>query len=73
LRQKEQAVDIDNGWRSSTYCDDKQYACVQVRTTPAGAGVRDSTDPAGPTLEFGAASWTSFVEAVKDGLGTAGV
>ncbi|MEV0193842.1 DUF397 domain-containing protein [Kitasatospora purpeofusca] len=35
--------------------------------TPALVPVRDSKDPSGPVLLFPAASWQSFVSALRDG------
>nr|MDT0659243.1 DUF397 domain-containing protein [Micromonospora sp. DSM 115978] len=47
-------------WRKSTRSNGGG-ACVEVAVGERGVGVRDSKDPAGPVLVFGAAAWTAFV------------
>ena len=41
--------------------------CVEVRFALGTVGVRDSKDPSGPILEFGAESWRTFVDSVRRG------
>ncbi|QES50443.1 DUF397 domain-containing protein [Streptomyces venezuelae] len=62
-------------WFTSSYSDNGG-ACVSVATNLAGprglVPVRDSKNPDGPVLGFGAAAFASFVASVKaDRLGTA--
>lgn len=54
-------------WRKSMRSLQPNNECVEVADVPDGVLVRDSKDPAGPVLEFDAASWTSFVRALRDG------
>jgi uncharacterized protein DUF397 len=42
-------------------------ACVEVAPLPFTMAVRDSKDPDGPVLLFGAASWRSFIAALRTG------
>ncbi|MGY4989814.1 DUF397 domain-containing protein [Streptomyces nigrescens] len=54
-------------WRKSTYSNGDGGNCVQVvDDLPGIIPVRDSKDPHGPTIVFPAATWSSFVSAVKD-------
>lgn len=41
--------------------------CVEVATLPNGVALRDSKDPAGPVLMFGAPMWQDFMSSVKSG------
>ncbi len=51
------------GWRSSSYC--YEYGgCLEVAPAPAGVLVRDSKDPAGPTLAVTTAQWQAFLTTV---------
>ncbi|MEV0217681.1 DUF397 domain-containing protein [Micromonospora sp. NPDC050695] len=55
-------------WRKSTRSGDNNGACVEVADNlPGLVAVRDSKDPAGPTLTFSPAAWTSFVRFTKSG------
>jgi len=52
----------DAKWRKSTRSGSSGGDCVEVADNlPGIVGVRDSKDPAGPTLTFGPASWRAFV------------
>ena len=42
-------------------------SCVEVADVPDGVYVRDSKNPDGAVLSFGAGSWRDFVAAVRDG------
>ncbi|GAA1388932.1 hypothetical protein GCM10009639_15990 [Kitasatospora putterlickiae] len=54
-------------WRKSSYSG-AQSNCVEVAGGATGVvPVRDSKDPGGPALMFGADAWASFVAGVKDG------
>lgn len=58
----------DGVWFTSSYSNDQGGACVEVAGLANGRmAVRDSKDPGGPELCFGAAAWASFAAAVKDG------
>ncbi|MGP8299710.1 DUF397 domain-containing protein [Streptomyces inhibens] len=54
--------EIVNAFRKSSYSG-QEGDCLEVADTADGHRVvRDSKDPAGPCLVFGAGAWTSFVE-----------
>ncbi|MER5629791.1 DUF397 domain-containing protein [Streptomyces nitrosporeus] len=56
------------GWRKSTHSGNEGGSCVEVIDHhPTAVPVRDSKAPHGPALLIPAASWTSFVTALKDG------
>ncbi|MGA5559578.1 DUF397 domain-containing protein [Streptomyces platensis] len=63
------AIDLSHiTWRKSTYSNPDGGACIEVSDDlPALVPVRDSKDPHGPALLFDAATWSSFVTAVKGG------
>ncbi|NLU76748.1 DUF397 domain-containing protein [Streptomyces sp. HNM0575] len=48
-------------WFKSSYSTDDGPSCVEVAASRGTAHVRDSKDPAGPNLAFGARSWARFV------------
>lgn len=55
-------------WRKSSYSGGNGGNCVEVAVLPdGGRAVRDSKDPAGARLAFGADAWRAFVAGVKDG------
>ena len=53
-------------WRKSTRSGDNGGDCVEVANNlPGLVAVRDSKDPAGPTLTFSPTAWAAFVRTVK--------
>lgn len=52
-------------WRKSTYSGGQGGECVEVADGFAVVPVRDSKDPDGPALVFGADAWSAFVAEVK--------
>ncbi|MFG2183051.1 DUF397 domain-containing protein [Streptomyces abikoensis] len=56
-------------WVKSSYSGNGGDTCVEwspsAAATTGAVPVRDSKDPAGPTLRFSPAAWTSFVTDVK--------
>jgi hypothetical protein len=53
-------------WRKSTRSGDNGGNCVEVADNlPDVVAVRDSKDPAGPTLTFSPDSWTAFIRAAR--------
>ncbi|MGW0314454.1 DUF397 domain-containing protein [Streptomyces flavidovirens] len=55
-------------WRKSSYSNSDGGACVEVSDDFATVvPVRDSKVLDGPALVFPAASWTSFVSAIRGG------
>ncbi|WP_031516612.1 DUF397 domain-containing protein [Streptomyces sp. NRRL F-5123] len=55
-------------WRKSSYSNSDGGECVEVADGVTGlVPVRDSKDPEGPALLFGADAWVAFVGAVKAG------
>jgi len=54
-------------WRKSSYSDGGANNCVEVADNcPGIVPVRDSKTPHVHPLVFSAASWTAFVERLKD-------
>jgi hypothetical protein len=59
-------MDSDSaGWRKSTYSGGNGGDCVEVGTTTAGVGVRDTTDRAGVLLALPAGAWRSLLAKVR--------
>ena len=54
-------------WRKSTHSNGSGN-CIEVADDFISGiiPVRDSKDPQGPALMFGAEAWSAFVQAVKD-------
>jgi hypothetical protein len=48
-------------WRKTTHSGGNGGECVEVATADTEIAVRDSKDPAGPTLAFTPPAWHSFV------------
>jgi hypothetical protein len=51
-------------WRKSS-ASAGQGECAEVGQDGAVVGVRDSQDPGGPVLAFGAGPWTEFLARVR--------
>ncbi|MFA1549013.1 DUF397 domain-containing protein [Actinomadura chokoriensis] len=52
-------------WRKSSRSGHQGGECVEVATFAPEIAVRDSKDPDGPRLAFGAAEWRTFARRVK--------
>lgn len=53
-------------WRKSSYSDGGGTNCLEVADNcPGIVPVRDSKQPHGPVLVFGASPWVSFLAGVK--------
>ncbi|MCX5398927.1 DUF397 domain-containing protein [Streptomyces sp. NBC_00102] len=53
-------------WRKSSHSDGGGTNCVEVAGSLSGVvPVRDSKNPAGPTLAITTPAWTSFLDALK--------
>ncbi|QXE35690.1 DUF397 domain-containing protein [Streptomyces sp. GMY02] len=59
------------GWRKSSYSGAAQGECLEVAEGYASVPVRDSKNPAGPTLLFQTNDWSTFITAIKDASLTA--
>ncbi|MFB7375575.1 DUF397 domain-containing protein [Streptomyces sp. NPDC056222] len=61
--------DLSNArWLKSSYSDGDGGNCVEVAyDVPGVVPVRDSKNPAGPTLIVPAAAWAAFVAEVRRG------
>jgi uncharacterized protein DUF397 len=57
-------VEVAVVWRKSSYSG-TQTNCVEAAEFGHVVAVRDSKDPAGPTLTFSPAAWTSFVATLE--------
>ncbi|MEU9119212.1 DUF397 domain-containing protein [Streptomyces sp. NPDC048506] len=55
-------------WRKSSYSNDDGGHCIEVADGfPGVVPVRDSKNPAGPTLAIPADAWTEFIDSLKSG------
>jgi hypothetical protein len=55
-------------WRKSSYSGGNGGNCVEVAVLAGGRRVvRDSKDPAGPTLTFSPAAWRAFTARLRAG------
>ncbi|MET9501458.1 DUF397 domain-containing protein [Streptomyces sp. NPDC006622] len=48
-------------WHKSTYSSGGGGECLELATCPHAIHVRDSKDPAGPTLALSPAAWAHFL------------
>lgn len=56
-------------WRKSSHSGSNEGSCVEVAGNHTGVvAVRDSKNPAGPSLTFSPAAWSSFLSTIKDGV-----
>ncbi|MEV5887809.1 DUF397 domain-containing protein [Nonomuraea fuscirosea] len=53
-------------WRKATFSDNGG-GCVEVAFGENGVGLRDSKNPAGPTLNFSNSEWDAFLSGVYAG------
>jgi hypothetical protein len=53
-------------WHKSSYSNSNGQ-CVEVASTGSGIAVRDSKNPGGPVLAFGAGEWRAFVAGITAG------
>jgi hypothetical protein len=53
-------------WRKSSRSSDTAN-CVEVAFAGSLVAVRDSKNPEGPMLTYDAGSWSSFIDAVRQG------
>ena len=54
-------------WRKSTYSS-QDGNCVEIATNiPGIIAIRDSKDPAGPTLSFTRSDWAVFIRTMNAG------
>jgi hypothetical protein len=56
---------LRGAWRKSTHSGGTNTTCVEVAEMSQGLAVRDSTDPVGPRLAFGAQNWDRFLARVR--------
>ena len=50
-------------WRKSSHSGEE--SCAEVGQDGTVVGVRDSQDPGGPVLAFGAQAWTGFTARLR--------
>ncbi len=60
-------VEVANVWRRSSYSSNGGADCVETAMAGPLVAVRDSKDPDGPRLAFGAGAWGTFLDQVKHG------
>ncbi|MFE9925269.1 DUF397 domain-containing protein [Streptomyces sp. NPDC005774] len=55
-------------WRKSTYSDGGGGDCLELADNiPGTVPVRDSKNPTGMTLRFGASAWAAFIDGIRAG------
>lgn len=54
-------------WRKSSYSTQEGGQCVELAALDTTVGVRDSTDPLGPVLQFSRPAVAGFVSGIKAG------
>ncbi|WUH97919.1 DUF397 domain-containing protein [Spirillospora sp. NBC_00431] len=54
-------------WRKSSYSGGEAGQCVELADLDTAVGVRDSTAPQGPVLQFSRPAVASFVNRIKGG------
>ncbi|WP_353944341.1 DUF397 domain-containing protein [Streptomyces sp. HUAS MG91] len=64
-----QCLEVSDAWRKSTYSDGESGDRLEVNDTarPTHIPVRDSKNPTGPAIAFGAGAWTTFIESTVKG------
>lgn len=65
-----ECLEVRAGWSTSSYCDSDtnpgSASCVQARRpNEVEVHVRDSADPTGPVLSFGAGDWRRFLAGLR--------
>jgi hypothetical protein len=56
-----------DGWRKSSFCDNSSGNCVEVRSVGGAFAIRDTKDPEGAVLVFGATEWAAFTNGIRAG------
>lgn len=59
-------------WRKSSHSsgEDDNSSCIEVASMGGrSVAARDSKDPEGPVLQFGARDWAAFLTRIKRGTG----
>ncbi|MGW5413783.1 DUF397 domain-containing protein [Actinomadura geliboluensis] len=54
-------------WRKSSYTSQEGGTCVELANLNLRVGVRDSTDPNGPVLQFGRDAMAGLLGRIKAG------
>lgn len=55
------------GWRKSSHSSQEGGTCVELAALNMAVGVRDSTDPNGPILQFGRDAVAGLLSRIKTG------
>jgi hypothetical protein len=55
-------------WRKSSRSQGTTDNCVEIAELGGGIAVRDSKDPAGPTLHLARETWRNITARIKHGL-----
>jgi hypothetical protein len=56
-------------WRKSSYSGSNGGNCIEIAAVADAVAIRDSKDPHGPVLAFGAQDWKRFADHVKADVG----
>lgn len=64
--QQGNCVEVGDIWRTSSHSANNG-SCVEAGAGQVSVLARDSKDPEGPVLGFGADAWAAFLDTVKSG------
>jgi Domain of unknown function (DUF397) len=56
---------VPESWRKSSYSNGGNGNCMEVAVGTEAIGVRDSKNVTGPTLEFSADQWRTFLTTTR--------
>ncbi|QKW07869.1 DUF397 domain-containing protein [Streptomyces sp. NA04227] len=57
----------DVTWRKSSYSGNTGGECIEIAAQPCQIAIRDSKNPHGPVFTIGAAAFTAFTVAARQG------
>ncbi|WP_412517102.1 DUF397 domain-containing protein [Actinomadura madurae] len=63
--QTQECVEVAAVWRKSSWTGSSGTDCVELASVDRLVAVRDSKDPEGPVLTFGARAWSAFLSTLK--------
>ncbi|MGW1034416.1 DUF397 domain-containing protein [Streptomyces antibioticus] len=61
-----ECVEASYAWRKSTHSDGGGGECLEVAVCPGTIHIRDSKNPAGPTLDLSPTAWDGFLAHVAE-------
>ncbi|MEU2301052.1 DUF397 domain-containing protein [Streptomyces antibioticus] len=61
-----ECVEASYAWRKSTHSDGEGGECLEMAACPHTIHIRDSKNPAGPTLDLSPTAWNGFLAHVAE-------